>query len=62
VNWRAAVTNEAPATRNAGATRFENYYTLFRQPACEHTGSCAHVLVIQLGGGAVLVYAARITP
>jgi hypothetical protein len=50
------------ANRNAGATRFDFYYTLFRQPASQHTGNCAHVLVMQLGGGAILVYAARIAP
>jgi len=35
---------------------------LFRQPASQDTGSCAHVLVMRLGGGAILVYAARIAP
>jgi hypothetical protein len=50
------------ANRNPATTRFNYYYTLFRQPASQDTGSCAHVLVMPLGGGAILVYAARIEP
>jgi hypothetical protein len=50
------------ANRNPVTTRFDDYYTLFRQPASQDAGSCAHVLVIRLGGGAILVYAARIAP
>ena len=37
-------------------------YTLVEQPATQNTGSCAHVLVMQYGGGSIVVYAARIAP
>jgi hypothetical protein len=38
------------------------YYTLVEQPASQRTGSCAHVLVMRAGGGALSVYVARIAP
>ncbi|HEX2701851.1 MAG TPA: hypothetical protein VHM72_00255 [Solirubrobacteraceae bacterium] len=31
-------------------------------PPSQHTGSCAHVLVMRYGGGTIAVYAARIAP
>ena len=40
----------------------DHYYTLVRQPASQHTGTCAHILVMRAGGGNLTVYAARIAP
>ncbi|HWF74645.1 MAG TPA: hypothetical protein VG186_14940 [Solirubrobacteraceae bacterium] len=51
--------NRAP---NPGVRLSSYYYTLVKQPATQHTGRCAHVLVMRAGGGATTVYAARITP
>ena len=51
--------NTAPAPV---PVRLDYYYTLVKQPATQHTGSCAHVLVMQYGGGNIVVYAARIAP
>jgi len=39
-----------------------DYYTLVKQPRSQHTGPCAHILVMRAGGGSWTVYAARITP
>ncbi|MGA2471315.1 MAG: hypothetical protein ABSG64_11565 [Solirubrobacteraceae bacterium] len=40
-----------------------NHYTLYMQPASQHTGACAHVLVMVVPGSELAnVYAARITP
>jgi hypothetical protein len=55
--YRAVNTSPGPV-----ASRFDYYYTLVKQPASQHTGSCAHVLVMRAGGGSLTVYAARITP
>jgi hypothetical protein len=42
---------------------FFDHYTLYMQPASQHTGACAHVLVMVVpGSGLANVYAARITP
>jgi hypothetical protein len=54
-------------TLNAAPTKVPSrladyYYTLVRQPASQHTGTCAHILVMRAGGGHLTVYAARITP
>jgi hypothetical protein len=38
------------------------YYKLVKQPASQHTGSCAHILVMRAGGGSLTIYAARIAP
>ncbi|HEX2702232.1 MAG TPA: hypothetical protein VHM72_02225 [Solirubrobacteraceae bacterium] len=46
----------------APSSPLNRYYTLFRQPASQHTGSCAHILVLAQGGGSIDVYAARIRP
>lgn len=43
-------------------SRLLDYYTLVKQPATQNTGRCAHVLVMRYGGGAIVVYAARIAP
>lgn len=42
--------------------QLEEVYTLVEQPATQNTGRCAHVLVMQAGGGEIVVYAARIAP
>jgi hypothetical protein len=55
--WRAV-----NASTNPTPSRLLYYYTLFKQPASQDTGSCAHVLVMRLGGGDILAYAARIAP
>jgi hypothetical protein len=52
--------NAAP---NPVASRLADYYyTLVRQPDSQHTGTCAHILVMRAGGGNLTVYAARIAP
>ena len=38
------------------------HFTLYEQPASQHTGQCAHVLVMVEGGGSTNVYVARIRP
>lgn len=40
----------------------ERHFTLYQQPAAQHTGQCAHVLVMAEGGGPANVYVARIRP
>jgi hypothetical protein len=37
-------------------------YTLYLQPANQHTGRCAHLLVQDDGGDSLIVYAARMQP
>ena len=42
---------------------FPYHYTLYKQPASQNTGNCAHVLVMVVpGSGLANVYAARIAP
>jgi hypothetical protein len=55
--YRAVNTSPPPV-----ASRFDYHYTLAKQPASQHAGNCAHVLVMRAGGGSLTVYAARITP
>jgi hypothetical protein len=50
------------ANRNPLPGRWLDYYMLIKQPASQHTGKCAHVLVMRYGGGTIAVYAARIAP
>jgi hypothetical protein len=55
--WR-----EVNAHPPAPSSPLTDYYTLFRQPASQHTGNCARILVLLQGGGSIDVYAARIVP
>jgi hypothetical protein len=56
--WRAA-----NARNGLPPARFFDHYTLFKQPASQPTGTCAHVLVMVVpGSGIANVYAARIKP
>lgn len=57
-----AVWREANARKPNPATFFK-HYTLYTQPAQQRTGTCAHVLVMEVpGSGVANVYAARIVP
>jgi hypothetical protein len=48
---------------NAGSRAGDDrHFTLYEQPAWQHTGQCAHVLVMAEGGGLTNVYVARIHP
>jgi len=50
-------------TTNPPSSQLSNdFYTLVKQPPSQHTGACAHILVLRAGGASLTVYAARITP
>jgi hypothetical protein len=54
--WRAVNARSGPQPSG-----YFDRYTLYRQPPSQHTGSCAHVLVMVVpGSGLANVYAARI--
>jgi hypothetical protein len=51
------------ARQHPDPATFFGHYTLYVQPAGQHTGSCAHVLVMDVGGSGIPnVYVARIAP
>jgi hypothetical protein len=62
--WRAVQSlGQAPGKGVPALPRgFFRHYTLVRQPASQHTGACARLLIQDDGGDELIVYAARMAP